>query len=54
MKLIVCVDKKNGVMFFGKRQSQDSVLREWIITHTADSKLWMSNYSAEQFSDMSG
>ncbi|MBO4694282.1 MAG: ribonuclease Z [Clostridia bacterium] len=54
MKLIFCVDKKNGIMFFGKRQSQDSVLRKWIIAHTADSKLWMSNYSAEQFSDLSG
>lgn len=54
MKLVFCVDKKNGIMFFGKRQSQDRVLREWIITHIADSKLWMSNYSAEQFSDLSG
>ena len=54
MKLIFCVDKKNGVMFFGKRQSQDVVLREWIITHTAGSKLWMSNYSSDQFSDLSG
>ena len=54
MKLIFCVDKKNGTMFFGKRQSQDSALREWIITHIIDGKLWMSNYSAEQFSDLSG
>lgn len=54
MKAIVCIDKKNGMMFFGKRQSQDSVLRNWIITHTADSRLWMSNYSAEQFSEESG
>ncbi|MBR6902704.1 MAG: ribonuclease Z [Clostridia bacterium] len=54
MKLIFCVDKKNGIMFFGKRQSTDGLLREWIIAHTQDSKLWMSNYSAEQFSDLSG
>ena len=51
MKLIFCIDDKKGMMFFGKRQSQDSVLREWIINHTAESKLWMSAYSAKQFSD---
>ena len=51
MKLIFCIDDKKGMMFFGKRQSQDSVLREWIINHTSGSKLWMSSYSAKQFSD---
>lgn len=54
MKLIICVDKNMGMMFFGKRQSQDSVLREWIIKHTEKSKLWMSQYSAKQFNDHSG
>lgn len=51
MKLIFCIDDKKGMMFFGKRQSQDSVLREWIINHTSVNKLWMSTYSAKQFSD---
>ena len=51
MKLIFCIDDKKGMMFFGKRQSQDSVLREWIINHTSGNKLWMSSYSAKQFSD---
>lgn len=54
MKLIICIDNKNGMMFFGKRQSQDSVLREWIVNHTAGSKLWMSNYSAQQFKELTG
>lgn len=54
MKLIFCIDDKKGMMFFGKRQSQDSVLREWILSHTAGSKLWMSNYSAKQFKDLTG
>ena len=54
MKLIFCIDDKKGMMFFGKRQSQDGVLREWIMNHTAGSKLWMSSYSARQFSDQSG
>lgn len=54
MKLIFCIDDKKGMMFFGKRQSQDSVLRGWIVNHTAESKLWMSNYSAKQFEDLTG
>lgn len=54
MKLIFCIDDKKGMMFFGKRQSQDSILREWIIKHTAGSTLWMSNYSAKQFKDFNG
>ena len=54
MKLCICVDKKNGMMFFGKRQSQDSVLREWLINHTKDCSLWMSSYSAKQFNDHTG
>lgn len=54
MKLIFCIDDKKGMMFFGKRQSQDSVLREWIINHTTGYNLWMSNYSSKQFKDLSG
>ena len=54
MKLIFCIDDKKGMMFFGKRQSQDSVLREWIISHTTGSNLWMSNYSAKQFKELTG
>ena len=54
MKLFFCIDNKNGMMFSGKRQSQDSVLREWIINHTTGSNLWMSNYSAKQFKDLTG
>ena len=54
MKLIFCIDDKKGMMFFGKRQSQDSVLREWIISHTTSGNLWMSNYSAKQFKDLTG
>lgn len=54
MKLIFCIDKNKGMMFFGKRQSQDSTLREWILHHTAGNKLWMSTYSSKQFKDLTG
>lgn len=51
MKIILCVDKSMGMMFFGRRQSQDRILREWIHNHTAGYNLWMSQYSARQFQD---
>lgn len=49
MKLIFCVDKKNGIMFNGRRQSQDKLLRSKMLEYVADSVLWMSSYSAKQF-----
>ena len=49
MKLCICLDKKNGMMFFGKRQSQDSVQRERFLKLVGSEKLWMSNYSAKLF-----
>ena len=38
-------------MFFGKRHSQDKNLRAKLIEMVGDNKLWMSNYSAKQFTD---
>ena len=49
MKICLCVDKKNGMMFFGKRQSQDRVQRERMLDLIGNSKLWMSNYSNALF-----
>lgn len=51
MILIICVDKKNGMMFNKRRQSQDRVVREKILAHAADTKLWMSTYTAKQFTE---
>ena len=49
MKLIFCLDEKNGMMFMDKRQSQDRGLRKRILEIVAPNKLWMSKYSAGQF-----
>ena len=49
MNIIVCVDKSNGMMFLGKRQSQDRVLREKILGISKGSRLLMNTYSAKQF-----
>lgn len=51
MKLIFCVDKKNGIMFNRRRQSQDRILRSKMLEHIADNVLWMSSYSAKQFTE---
>ena len=51
MRLIFCLDDKGGMMFFGKRQSQDKSLRDWIVNYAQGSKLWMSPYSAKQFDE---
>lgn len=51
MILIICIDKKNGMMFNKRRQSQDRVLRQRILEKTAGSTLWMSSYSAKQFTE---
>lgn len=52
MKICVCLDKKNGMMFFGKRQSQDAVQREHFLSLVGSNKLWMSAYSAKLFGDL--
>ena len=51
MKLIFTIDEKNGMLFLGKRQSQDKALRQKIYDMTKDYKLWMSVYSKGQFED---
>ena len=49
MKVIVCVDDNGGVMFNHRRQSQDRVLRERILERAGGARLWVSPYSAKQF-----
>ena len=53
MNLIVCVDDGHGMSFFGKRQSMDSLLREKALVLTEGALLWMTAYSAKQFSGYS-
>ena len=54
MKLIFCIDDQSGMMFFGKRQSRDSVLYDRILEITKGSKLFMSSYSAKLFEGKDG
>lgn len=49
MKLIVCLDDRNGMLFNGRRLSKDSCLRKRILEVTQNEMLWMNPYSASQF-----
>lgn len=49
MKIIVCLDDKNGMLFHNRRQSKDRVLIEKVLELTRDSTLWMHSYSQTLF-----
>ena len=49
MKVIVCCEKSNGMMFNNRRVSQDKVVSERIVELTKSNKLWMDNYSYALF-----
>jgi len=49
MIVIICVDDDMGIMFNKRRQSQDRVLRERIISMASGKKLWLNCYSEKQF-----
>lgn len=54
MKIIVCLDDNNGMLFNGRRQSRDRVLCEKVLSLTNGSKLWMNAYSQGLFEGMTG
>ena len=49
MIAVVCVDEKNGMMFHGRRQSQDRILRENLLQECRGKQLYMNEYSAKMF-----
>ncbi len=51
MKIFIAIDDKNGMMFNRRRQSQDAVLREYILQVCGGDRLFMSEYSFKQFKD---
>lgn len=51
MKLVVCLDKNNGISFFHKRQSQDEFQRKNLFELIGKSKLFLSEYSFELYKD---
>lgn len=49
MRIIVCLDDKNGMLFGGRRQSMDKNLRREALRLAGETPLWMNGYSAGQF-----
>ena len=48
MIAVVCVDDRNGMLFHHRRQSQDRLLREDLLSR-CPGRLWMNAYSAKLF-----
>ena len=49
MKIIVCIDDKNGMMFNHRRQSKDREVRRDMLSYIGHHRLWMNEYSRKQF-----
>jgi len=49
MKLIICIDEKNGMLFNNRRQSKDRVLISHIIEKTKNEKFWITSFSQDIF-----
>lgn len=49
MKLIVCLDDKNGMMFNKRRQSRDRVLIENVLELSEGERIYTNEYSAKLF-----
>ena len=53
MKLIVCLDDNNGMMFNKRRQSRDKILIENVLEICKGEKLYTNEYSAKLFPENS-
>ena len=53
MKLLVCLDDKNGLMFNKRRQSRDRVLIENVLELCKGKKLYTNEYSSKLFPENS-
>lgn len=49
MILAVCVDNRGGMAFNGRRQSMDKLLRADLLEAAGHQPLWVSPYTARQF-----
>ena len=51
MNLVVCLDENNGMLFNGRRQSQDRAVRADLLASIGEAPLWLNGYSARPFAD---
>ncbi len=51
MKIIICLDNNNGLMFNNRRQSKDSKVIENIFETIGSANLYINDFSADIFAD---
>lgn len=51
MKLIVCLDDRNGILFNGRRQSRDRAVCQDILTFSGNAEVWMRQETKKLFSE---
>lgn len=49
MKLVVCVDERNGMAFYGRRLSRDKLLVLEILMSAGENTIWINKYSKNLF-----
>ena len=49
MVVYITIDNNNGLMFNNRRQSQDRIMRENMLKHCGEARLWISEYSKKLF-----
>lgn len=49
MKIVLCLDTQNGMLFNHRRQSQDAGMRRHLLKTVGDHRLLMNAYSAKIF-----
>jgi hypothetical protein len=49
MKIFICLDDNNGMMFNGRRQSRDEAVVKDILDFAGEEKVWVSSYSSKLF-----
>lgn len=54
MKIIVCLDDRNGMLFNKRRQSSDRLVCQRVIELVGDGVLWMNAYSQPLFDGLGG
>ena len=54
MKMIICVDDQNGMLFNKRRLSSDLILNQRILQLAKNNKLWMNAYTAQLFGQLDG
>ena len=51
MHVMICIDEAGGMLFAGRRQSKDRILRQQARILAQGQPLWMNSYTARQFAE---